>query len=167
MCGVVKVAFGYEEDSEDIVVLGTGTEGLETLEKFFTPDAVVYAVLGVYDDEAEVEGYATLKYIFISWVGSNVKPTWKARSSQHRVLLYNYVNVSIPPIIFANYIFICGCMFCVIKVFLFLSLSLSFFLTTTQKHLQLAGELQALAREDISETLLKAKLKGVRNVEQK
>lgn len=88
-----QVAFGYEGESEDIIVLGNGTEGLASLEKFFTPDSVVYAVLAIYDDESEAEGYATVKYIFISWVGPNVKPTWKALSSQHRVLLYNYVNV--------------------------------------------------------------------------
>jgi hypothetical protein len=87
---------------------------------------VVYAVLAVYDDESEAEGYATLKYIFISWVGPDVKPTRKALSSQHRVLLYNYAK----------------------------------------KHLQLAGELQALAHEEISESILKAKLKGVRKVGQ-
>jgi hypothetical protein len=120
------VAFGYDGDGDDIIVLGTGTDGLTSLEKLFTPDAVVYAVLAVYDDESEAEGYATLKYIFISWVGPDVKPTRKALSSQHRVLLYNYAK----------------------------------------KYLQLAGELQALAHEEISESILKAKLKGVRKVGQ-
>lgn len=33
------------------------------------------------------------KYVLISWVGGKVKPKNKARSSPHRVLLYNQLNV--------------------------------------------------------------------------
>eukprot|EP00029_Vermamoeba_vermiformis_P006049 TRINITY_DN226_c0_g1_i2.p1 TRINITY_DN226_c0_g1~~TRINITY_DN226_c0_g1_i2.p1 ORF type:complete len:986 (-),score=464.10 TRINITY_DN226_c0_g1_i2:72-3029(-) len=85
------IAFGYQGDSDDIVVLGTGTGGLNAVKSHFNPADVVYVVLGITEDE-KTEGYATLKYIFITWVGPEVKPLAKARSSQHRVLLYNFAN---------------------------------------------------------------------------
>ena len=65
---------------------------------FFVDDAIVYCVLGVeVADEAGGSEYKTTKYVFISWVGPNVKPLAKARSSQVRVALYKHTKVQPPP----------------------------------------------------------------------
>jgi hypothetical protein len=63
------------------------------VEKYFVPNAVVYLALGLLVSENE---YSTQKYIFVTWVGTKVKPLHRARSSQHRVSLYNFFNRIIP-----------------------------------------------------------------------
>jgi hypothetical protein len=64
------------------------------MQGFFVDDAIVYCVLGVrVADEAGGSEYKTTKYVFISWVGPNVKPLTKARSSQVRIALYKHTKV--------------------------------------------------------------------------
>ena len=48
-------------------------------------------------DQGEAELFSTSKTIFITWVGTECKPMAKARSSQHRLPLYNYVLVRTTP----------------------------------------------------------------------
>jgi len=51
---------------------------------------VVYAIVGII---SPFEGeYSLTKFLFITWVGPSVKPLQRARSSQHRVSLYNFAN---------------------------------------------------------------------------
>jgi len=72
-------------------VLDKGEGEFDALYAKLKDDEVVYATLGLNVID---EGVLHLKYIFITWVGSSVKPLHKARSSQHRVLIYNFANVS-------------------------------------------------------------------------
>lgn len=52
----------------------------------------VYILLGVPTAEGD---YSLTKYVLITWVGPSVKPKQRARSSPHRLLLYNEIDVSI------------------------------------------------------------------------
>ncbi|KAL6054133.1 Cofilin/tropomyosin-type actin-binding protein [Balamuthia mandrillaris] len=93
------VVFGHVEgQKEQLKVLGTGSDGLAGCQQFFTDDDIVYAILAqvVKDEKAE---YATKKYVFIAWVGPEVKPLTKARSSQVRVALYKHAKVCIPALV--------------------------------------------------------------------
>eukprot|EP01097_Dermamoeba_algensis_P001839 TRINITY_DN1710_c0_g1_i2.p1 TRINITY_DN1710_c0_g1~~TRINITY_DN1710_c0_g1_i2.p1 ORF type:complete len:690 (-),score=195.62 TRINITY_DN1710_c0_g1_i2:473-2503(-) len=88
------VVFGYDSGHGDkLVTLGSGSGGLEEVEPFLKEEEVVYFVLGVNTPEGE---YSLIKFILVTWVGPSVKPMFKARSSQHRVPLYKYVNVQVP-----------------------------------------------------------------------
>jgi len=79
------------ESSENVKLLGSGEGGLAEARKFFTEDQVTYAIVGIREPE-KTEGYATLKFVFVTYIGSQVKPLHKARSSQHRVALYNHAK---------------------------------------------------------------------------
>lgn len=83
------VLFGYGDGPHDIKLLNTGSGGHSQLLETFSDSACVFAVLSSMTSAGD---YSTVKYIFINWIGPNVKPPVKARSSQHRVTLYNYVN---------------------------------------------------------------------------
>jgi hypothetical protein len=56
---------------------------------------IQYMVLTIeVKDQGEAEKlFSTSKTIFITWVGTECKPMAKAKSSQHRLPLYNYVLV--------------------------------------------------------------------------
>jgi len=88
------VVFGHTEASKDTLsVLGTGGGNVEELHKFFKDSDIVYALVSVMViEEAGKDEYKTKKFVFISWVGSEVKPLVKARSSQIRLSLYNYLK---------------------------------------------------------------------------
>lgn len=73
-----------------MVFLSKGNGGLDEIDHLLTPDSVVYIIFGHVAEDAE---YSVIKFIFITWVGPKVKPMHKARSSQHRVSLYNFTNV--------------------------------------------------------------------------
>ena len=92
--------------------------------------------LQVADEDGGSE-YKATKYVFISWVGTKVKPMVKARSSQVRVALYKYTKVVQSSLVSSSpthpYYFV-------------------------QNYLQLAAEIQALERSEISEELIKQKL---------
>jgi len=91
------ISFGYEKDGNKkepaVVVTSKGTGHLEEVLPLLHDDEVVYVIYGHVAEDSAVE-YSTLKYIFVTWVGPKVKPLHKARSSQHRVALYNFINVS-------------------------------------------------------------------------
>eukprot|EP01099_Mayorella_cantabrigiensis_P008966 TRINITY_DN934_c0_g1_i1.p1 TRINITY_DN934_c0_g1~~TRINITY_DN934_c0_g1_i1.p1 ORF type:complete len:832 (-),score=254.53 TRINITY_DN934_c0_g1_i1:188-2461(-) len=87
------VLFGYGDGPHDIKLVGSGSGGLSQLLENFGDSACVFAVLSYMTSAGD---YSTVKYIFINWIGPNVKPPVKARSSQHRVTLYNYVNKIVP-----------------------------------------------------------------------
>jgi hypothetical protein len=83
--------FGYDSQTkkQEVVFLNKGKGGLEALNEYFTQDSVVFAILGVVFDEGD---FSSVKKLFLTWVGPAVKPMVRARSSQHRVSLYNFAN---------------------------------------------------------------------------
>jgi hypothetical protein len=83
------VLFGYGSGPHDIQLISTGAGGHAELLENFGETACVFAVLSYMTTGGD---YSTVKYIFINWIGPKVKPPVKARSSQHRVTLYSYVN---------------------------------------------------------------------------
>ena len=71
----------------------TGSKGLDELKAQFKDDGIAFGVFSVTSEDTESgEDYKTVKNIFISWVGPDVKPLLKARSSQLRLGLYNYIK---------------------------------------------------------------------------
>jgi len=87
------VLFGYGDGPHDIKLLSSGSGGLPQLLEHFEEGVCVFAVLSSMTSAGD---YSTVKYIFINCIGPKVKPPVKARSSQHRVTLYNYVNKIVP-----------------------------------------------------------------------
>jgi hypothetical protein len=92
------VLFGYQNQNQKdalLTVQATGSGGINELKQHFTSDAALYAILShVQSDQLEEDlTYTTAKYLFISYVGPDVKPLVKARSSQHRLPLYQYALV--------------------------------------------------------------------------
>jgi len=84
------VVFGYKKDGDKVKVLDESSKGLKGAAKYFTDDNIGYALLAV---ASRGEGdYSTLKNVLVSWVGPDTSPRLKARSSQHRVMLYNSVK---------------------------------------------------------------------------
>jgi hypothetical protein len=116
------VSFKYAEDGSYKIQLDReGHGGVEEIKPLLKDDTILYLVVGVVQTEVD---YQTVKYIFVTFIGPNVKPLHKARSSQHRVKLYNHFG----------------------------------------QFLQLAGELQLLTADDLSEVALISKLSGSRMV---
>jgi len=85
------IAFGYK-DNFSISVIGKGSGGLaEYVSTQLKDDEPNFAILRFSVKEGD-DKYAVVKNILIAWIGKNVKPTTKAKSSQDKVLLYNYSN---------------------------------------------------------------------------
>jgi len=91
------IAFGQNESSKDaITVLGSGSGGVDELKEYFKDSEIAFGLLSVLVEEKDAgEEYKTAKVIFISWVGPECKPLVKARSSQIRLSLYNFIKKSI------------------------------------------------------------------------
>lgn len=116
------VSFKYAEDGSFKIQLDEeGHGGLEEIRPKLKNDSIHYLVVGVVQTEVD---YQSVKYLFVTFIGPDVKPLHKARSSQHRVKLYH----------------------------------------TFGTHLQLAGELQILSPEDLTEVALVSKISGSRMV---
>jgi hypothetical protein len=85
------VALAYEGnngEADTLFVLGKGEGGLTEASTHFKDDTVIYAIIGVKDED-----YAkVLRYIFVTFVGPQVKPIRRALSSQHRVAVYAHSN---------------------------------------------------------------------------
>lgn len=111
------VIFGYQGNATKISLLGKGKGDFLNIEPFLEDNTVIYAILGV---PFGTEDYVQVKFCFISWVGPRAKPLLKARSSQHRVALYNFSQTIFP----------------------------------------MAGEIQALSRDELSNELIRKKLIG-------
>eukprot|EP00118_Oscarella_pearsei_P024639 m.306493 g.306493 ORF g.306493 m.306493 type:complete len:335 (+) comp41296_c0_seq1:75-1079(+) len=77
------VVAGYQENivKNPLVLLGSGSEGLDGLKEFLTPEIVAYGLLRVKD---VVDDIATVKFVYIQWVGESVKPMSKAKISTHK-----------------------------------------------------------------------------------
>jgi hypothetical protein len=86
------VAFGYKNNADQISLLARGSGGPDQAAVHFSPASLAYAVFAVKESDEE---YATVKRVFVSWVGASVRPTEKAKSSQHRLPLYKYINAEV------------------------------------------------------------------------
>ena len=82
--------FGYEEEGAEVSLLHSGKGGYAEVEQFWKDDKVAYVLLGIQiEDEGD---YTQTKFAFITWVGKDVEPLHRARSSQHRVILYDHIK---------------------------------------------------------------------------
>jgi hypothetical protein len=80
------VALGYssQENQDKLEVVGSGAGGLNELltAPCFSDDQVGYAVYGFVQEQSD---YTQVKYLFISWVGPNVR----------YIEIYLYISISI------------------------------------------------------------------------
>ncbi|XP_062515450.1 uncharacterized protein LOC134190924 [Corticium candelabrum] len=81
-------AAGYEDGDvkKAVVLLGSGNEGLPAIKDLLKPDIALYALLRVTDVVDEI---STVKFVFIQWVGEEVKPMAKAKISTHKAEIGN------------------------------------------------------------------------------
>jgi hypothetical protein len=73
----------YEDNDvkKPLILLGSGNEGLSALKEMLKTDIVAYGLLRVTDI---VDDISTVKFVFIQWVGEDVKPMSKAKISTHK-----------------------------------------------------------------------------------
>lgn len=76
-------AGGYEDGNikKPLILLGSGDGSLEDLKEFCQDDKVVYGYIRMTD---VVDDIATVKFVYIQWVGESVKPMTKAKISTHK-----------------------------------------------------------------------------------
>jgi hypothetical protein len=86
------VVLGYKPDSK-LKLLATGAGGIDDFLPHLPDDSIRYIVysLHVKDQDEAGDFFGAEKTIFITWVGTKCKPMIKAKSSQHRRPLYQYV----------------------------------------------------------------------------
>lgn len=79
----------YVDDGHKLKLLKHGKGGLESIETLLDDSKIFYIIFGTVQNDGD---YSQVKYIFVTFIGKDVKPLHKARSSQHRVKLYNHVQ---------------------------------------------------------------------------
>eukprot|EP01113_Clastostelium_recurvatum_P047677 TRINITY_DN8543_c0_g1_i4.p1 TRINITY_DN8543_c0_g1~~TRINITY_DN8543_c0_g1_i4.p1 ORF type:complete len:340 (+),score=39.21 TRINITY_DN8543_c0_g1_i4:96-1115(+) len=90
--GITRLVITYAADGKlDVADAGSGS--IIDLVPRFTSDSIVYVVLAV-QPEGE-GGYTMPKFIFLSWSGPHVAPMKRARSTPHRLELYDKINALI------------------------------------------------------------------------
>lgn len=82
--------FGYcsDEDPNRITVVQRGSGGVDSLKPYLTEDNIMYIVRRL----SFMEYHEVCKVIVITWVGENVDHWGKAKSSGHRVNLYEFAK---------------------------------------------------------------------------
>lgn len=88
-------SYGEKNPKKPIVLIGKGTGGLQGIIKLLENDIVAYALLRVQDT---VDGIATVKFVFITWVGENVKPMTKGKISTHKSTIEKAFHPAHVPI---------------------------------------------------------------------
>mmetsp|Transcript_8319 Transcript_8319/g.11168 ORF Transcript_8319/g.11168 Transcript_8319/m.11168 type:complete len:1053 (+) Transcript_8319:1418-4576(+) len=83
------VVFGYTDNLKFFSVLEVGTGGVKNCRHHFKNNSCVFVVLSAVVADGE---YSVQKNILISWVGPDVLPLQRSRSSQNRVQLYQYAT---------------------------------------------------------------------------
>jgi len=83
------ILFGYQGDTNTIEFQNIGSGGLEELRGFLKLDQVQYGLLRVYDF---YDGHRTTKFVFIVWVGENVKIMRKARIATHKGAIVEFIG---------------------------------------------------------------------------
>ncbi|KAL6053482.1 Drebrin-like protein-like [Balamuthia mandrillaris] len=89
--------FGYEGESNNLVVVGQGSGGLEELKAHLKPDQIFYGLLRVVDT---IDGRPYPKFVFINWVGEGVKTVRKALITTHNGAVTRYIgqyHVDVSP----------------------------------------------------------------------
>jgi hypothetical protein len=81
--------FGYQGDSNNVVLQDIGSGGLEELRNALKLDQVQYGLLRVYDF---YDGHRTTKFVFIIWVGENIKIMRKARIATHKGAITEFIG---------------------------------------------------------------------------
>ena len=84
-----RVLFGYEGQSNVIVVVGTGEGGIEEMKQHLKPDSINYGIVRVYDC---YDGHTTTKFVLILWVGEQVKIMRKARITTHKGTVLSFLG---------------------------------------------------------------------------
>ncbi|KYR02663.1 putative actin binding protein [Tieghemostelium lacteum] len=75
------VLFGYEGgNSNNIVLLGKGTQGTQELISNLTPEIVGYGLVRIVE---KIDNSNTVKFAFINWVGENIPRMLRARLGTH------------------------------------------------------------------------------------
>lgn len=67
-----------------LVLVATGTEDINEMKTHLSEDAGMY---GLYRTTDKVDDIVTVKFTFIQWIGSQVKPMRKAKISTHKGVL--------------------------------------------------------------------------------
>ncbi|CAB4002606.1 1-acyl-sn-glycerol-3-phosphate acyltransferase epsilon [Paramuricea clavata] len=91
---------GYQDGNPKLplICLGSGSEGVGGITEILTNDIVGYALCRVTD---VVDDISTVKFVYIQWVGDNVKPLVKAKTSTHKADLEQIFHPA-HATIFAN-----------------------------------------------------------------
>mgnify|MGYP002424418742 CR=1 FL=1 len=109
-------------DAGIISVLSKGDGGLEELKNQLKDDLVGYCLLRQTD---QIDESATVKFVFVHWVGENTPRMQKAKVSIHLPTLKEFLGVSIVVFIFLSQQW--GLKFIRAKIFFFLQLKNLFF----------------------------------------
>ncbi|KAM9971993.1 hypothetical protein ACTFIW_011983 [Dictyostelium discoideum] len=86
---------GYDGSPDKIKLLSTGTKGINELIEHFDDTSMVYAILRVVD---HVDGIPTNRFVYITFIGDNVKAIEKAKYSVNKTSvtkLLGHYNVEI------------------------------------------------------------------------
>ncbi|KAM9952279.1 hypothetical protein ACTFIT_002973 [Dictyostelium discoideum] len=86
---------GYDGSPDKIKLLSTGTKGINELIEHFDDTSMVYAILRVVD---HVDGIPTDRFVYITFIGDNVKAIEKAKYSVNKTSvtkLLGHYNVEI------------------------------------------------------------------------
>ncbi len=79
-------------------LLGKGSGGVAALRAVLHADAVTFAVVRLQQtdaDEGREFGYKTFKFLFVSWVGPQVRTLVKAKASQQKLPVYKFVAAAV------------------------------------------------------------------------
>jgi len=90
------VLFGYEGNSNVVILEGVGSGGLAELKQHLADDKIFYGIVRVYDS---YDGHRTTKFVLILWVGDKVKIIRKARVTTHKGAVLEFLgqyHVDIP-----------------------------------------------------------------------
>lgn len=85
--GVDWALSGYEGQSSHLVLVGSGSGGLSALKAHLTPESVNY---GIIRTENIVDEHVTVKFVFILWIGENVRSIRRAKIATHKGAVTDY-----------------------------------------------------------------------------
>jgi hypothetical protein len=85
--GVDWALAGYEGQTSKVVLVGSGGGGLSALRVHLTADSVNYGLLRT---ENIVDDHVTVKFVFILWIGENVRSIRRAKIATHKGAVTEY-----------------------------------------------------------------------------
>ncbi|KAK3733450.1 hypothetical protein QZH41_009892, partial [Actinostola sp. cb2023] len=92
--GANKCVAEYEGNNpkNPIILRGHGSNGLDEIKACLEDDKVAYALFRLTD---VVDGIPTVKFVFIQWVGVDVKPMTKGKISTYKSTIEKVFSVSL------------------------------------------------------------------------